>query len=514
MRVVVACLLCSSATVGARAEDNFSAAHGPLPGDVALYAKEKACAELLKTPGYFPSINAAELADAQRSGTYPCAIFAGAFDGENQVYAWRSEGAYQGVSFINNRFPGELYLTGGDLPKISGPVAPGPFIAKANAATGKEIWRTYLDNANVSGHWIAVSNLNILPSGNVVFAWANRVAILDGDTGRVLIANTLPTGSAPIDNTNFKHVTIAPDGTIILKDQTRPIGETGQGSFAMIKGIEDGFTQANSMLVAVDPNTLQILDSLELPEPSSVPHSIATFDGKTAIYIVAHEHALRYFWDPAVKKLEQDPSWVVPYLEPGQTDGAAPAIMGDWIVIQTNGAPPSKTKASSLVAINQKDPSKVTRVYPFGQLKPGEQSFAPPKSGSDAENNMVYSQDLGFGKVAGVKLDQATGEMKTVFVVDDRTTCLVALIGPKDKRVMLTSNQHYDVAFEPMMLALGTGFYKEQVRWRDAATGRLIAESDLMEPMSVNTAVTPGFGGRVYYPTADGFVVLQLTGKK
>jgi hypothetical protein len=100
-----------------------------------------------------------------------------------------------------------------------------------------------------------------------------------------------------------------------------------------------------------------------------------------------------------------------------------------------------------------------------------------------------------------------------VFVVDDRTTCLVALIGPKDKRVMMTSNQHYDVPFEPMMLALGTGFYKEQVRWRDAATGRLIAESDLMEPMSINTAVTPGFGGRVYYPTDSGFVVLQLKAK-
>jgi hypothetical protein len=511
--LAMTCLLAASA-IGARAKDNFAAANGPLPGDVALYPKEQACAEALKTPGYFPSINAAELADAQRSGTYPCATFDGAFDGPNQVYAWRSQDAYQGVSFINNRYPGELYLTGGDLPEMSGPVAPGPFIAKADAATGREIWRTYLDNANVSGHWIAVSNLNILPSGNLVFAWANRLGILDGDTGRVLRANTLPTGPAPIDDTNFKHVTIAPDGTIILKDQTRPVGAKGQGSFAMIKGIQDGFKQPNSMLVAVDPNTLQVLDSVEVPEPASVPHSITTFDGKTAIYVVAHEHALRYFWDPSAKKLSADASWVVSYLEPGQTDGAAPAIMGDWIVIQTNGAPPSKTKASSVVAINQKNPSKVTRVYPFGQLRPGEQSFAPPKSGSDAENNMVYSQDLGVGKVAGVKIDQATGELKTVFVVDDRTTCLVALVGPKDKRVMLTSNQHYDVPFEPMMLALGTGFYKEQVRWREAATGRLIAESGLMEPMSVNTAVTPGFGGRVYYPTDTGFVVLQLTGNR
>jgi hypothetical protein len=51
------------------------------------------------------------------------------------------------------------------------------------------------------------------------------------------------------------------------------------------------------------------------------------------------------------------------------------------------------------------------------------------------------------------------------------------------------------------MLAMGTGLYKEQVRWRDAATGRLLAESDLFEPMSPNTLVTPGYGGRVYFPT-------------
>ena len=507
--VVAALSLCAFA----RADDNFGAANGPLPGDVALYQKEQACAEALKTPGYFQSINAAELADAQRSGTYPCATFAGSFDGSNQVYAWRSLDSYQAVSFINSRKPDELYLTGGDLPKISGTVAPGPFVAKADATTGREIWRTYLDNVNVSRHWIAVENLNILPNGNVVFAWSTFVTMIDGDTGRILRTTTLPTGpAAPVD-TNFKHLTIAPDGTIILKDQLRPAGETGQGAFAMIKGVQAGFKQANSIFVAVDPNRLEILDSIEMPETSTVPHSITTFEGKIAIYAAADVNAYRYFWGPATKKLSQDKSWAVPYVQPGQTVGTAPSVMGDWIVINTNGAPPSKTKALSVVAINQKDSSKVATIFPFGQLPPGGVSFAPPKTGSDAENNMVYAQDLGVGKVAGIKLDPATGQMKTVFVVDDRTTCLVALIGPKDKRVMMTSNQHYDLPFEPMMLALGTGLYKEQVRWRDAATGRLIAESDLLEPMSINTAVTPGFGGRVYYPTDSGFVVLQLKAK-
>jgi len=32
--------------------------------------------------------------------------------------------------------------------------------------------------------------------------------------------------------------------------------------------------------------------------------------------------------------------------------------------------------------------------------------------------------------------------------------------------------------------------------------------------MSADTAVAPGFGGRVYYPIGNGFIVLELTGKR
>src|SRR5437867_658187 len=43
---------------------NQVAANGPLPGDVSLYEKELRCCEGLSTPGYYPSINGAEIADA------------------------------------------------------------------------------------------------------------------------------------------------------------------------------------------------------------------------------------------------------------------------------------------------------------------------------------------------------------------------------------------------------------------------------------------------------------------
>jgi len=99
---------------------NEIAANGPLPGDVSQYATELACAQNLQTPGYYPSINGAEIADAQRSGMFPCATFTGSFDGPNKVFAWRSAVEYDTASYINNRRPGELFISGGQAPPPQG----------------------------------------------------------------------------------------------------------------------------------------------------------------------------------------------------------------------------------------------------------------------------------------------------------------------------------------------------------------------------------------------------------
>ena len=494
---------------------NQVAANGPLPGDVTLYAKELACQQKLPTPGYYPSLNGAEISDAQRSGLFPCASFLGALDKPNAVYAWRSVDDYPGVSYINNRRPGELYIVGGEYPTLADPNMAGPFIAKADATTGKEIWRTYVDNLNASGRWIGNANLNILPNGNIPFAWSNRIVLLDGNTGLILKYNELPTGQAPAADVNFKHLTIAPDGTLLVKDQTRPIGCTKQGTAAIILCDDPGMRQPNSILVAVDPDTLQVLDSLELPEPSSVPHAITMFEGKIAVYIGMNRSARRAFWDPATKKLSMDDSWVIEPMQPGQTSATAPSLMGDWIAFQLNGIG-SETISSSVVIASQKDAKKLHVIFPFGkELKKGEWSFAPPKAGADPENHMLYSADAGLAKVAGMKVDPVTGEPKVAFVIDDMTTTFQPLIGPPDRRVLLLTNMKKNAPNEPNKIATFTENYKEQLTWRDAATGRLLAESDFFEPLSINGLTPPGFGGRIYFPSAvgKGFYALQVMPK-
>lgn len=490
--------------------DNEKAANGPLPGDVSLYAKELAAQNQIPTPGYYSSLNGAEIADSRRSGFFPAATFSGTFDGPNQVFAWRSEDSYQATAYINNRKPGEIFIGGGANPPMKGVVPAGPYVAKADATTGKQIWRTYVENANASGKWFGAINLNILPNGNIVLAWENNVALLHGDSGLILKRTSLPTGDTPTSQSNYKHVTIAPDGTLLLKNQTRPNDFDFQGTMAIIKGVLEGHSQPNSHLCAVHPDTLEILADVSLPEPATAPFVIDTFEGRTAVYIGVDSGALRYFWDPAAKTLTQDKTWTVNAVQKGQSAADAPTLLGKWVILQTNGLGSDKV-ASSVVAVHRKDSKNMHTFFPFGELKKGQWSFAPPKAGADPENHMIYSADMGIGKLAGIKFDPSTGEMKNVFIVDNMTTAFMPLIGPKDKRVVLASNMKPNVAKEPIKEAMFTGNYKEQVVWRDAATGRTLAESDFFEPMTFGSLLTPGYGGRIYFSSDKGFMTLQAT---
>lgn len=280
---------------------------------------------------------------------------------------------------------------------------------------------------------------------------------------------------------------------------------------AIIICAQKGMKQPNSRLVAVNPDTLEVLAQADLPEPSTVPHVITILEGKIAIYVGIDTGALRYFWDSKAKTLTRDKSLEAKPQKPGQTTSDAPSILGDWIVLQTNGL--VSKSASSIVVVNQKDSKRVSIVFPFGNLAPGQISWAPPKPQTDPENSMIYSADVGVGKVAGIKLDQKTGDLKVIWVENIMTTGFQPLIGPKDKRVILLSNMKPDVAGTPVMDLFAKGAYSEQVTWRDAATGRLIAESNYFEPMTIGSLITPGFGGRVYFPTSKGFLALQVLPK-
>jgi hypothetical protein len=170
----------------------------------------------------------------------------------------------------------------------------------------------------------------------------------------------------------------------------------------------------------------------------------------------------------------------------------------------------SKVTASS-VAVGHVDDAKRLKIhFPFGELKKGEWSFVLPKACADEENSMIYSADMGISKVAGIKIDPATGEMKTVFTLDNMTNTFQPTYGPKDKRVLVLTNMKKNVPKEPNNLAFFTANYTEQVTFHNAATGEKLAESSFFEPLTPNSLVVPAFGGRCYFPTRRGFITLQV----
>lgn len=50
--------------------------------------------------------------------------------------------------------------------------------------------------------------------------------------------------------------------------------------------------------------------------------------------------------------------------------------------------------------------------------------------------------------------------------------------------------------------------YKEQIQWRDAPTGKLLAASDFFSQMSAGFEVSPGYGGLIYEGLNDGHIMV------
>jgi hypothetical protein len=132
-------------------------------------------------------------------------------------------------------------------------------------------------------------------------------------------------------------------------------------------------------------------------------------------------------------------------------------------------------------------------------LEPGQVSYIPSLPSFDPPNNGIYAMDPGPGKVVGIDLDPETGNMTLAWSVDQKTTEWTVLIGPTDQRVLVRTNILTN-ATNPLDYNTGPiGVnYKEQIVWRDAETGKLLAASDYFGPMISGFQMWPGYGGLIY----------------
>jgi hypothetical protein len=476
---------------------NEIAAGGPIPPNYTLAQQEAECAASDNNPPWFQTLSAFENYNSNRSHYWSCSQFTGSFTGPNQVYAYKSPTYYPTPFTIVTRGLNEMYVYGGVV--AANPPPSGPYVSKVEPGSLKELWRTELLNTNMTQAFTGAGGMyTVGDNGDIVVVTNTYLYKLNGTTGAVEGALSLPIGASLPTDSYFNGLNGWPDGTLAMKDLTRAAGCTLQSLSAV-----NQCPGAPSVLSVVDLENFEVLDSVQLPELVGGRVTTTVNDGKNYLYAVGVTQVYRYEWNG--KNLTLDNSWgPVSYLKPGQTGGTAAAVMGDWVVIQTNGIP--SDVPLSEVAISQTNSSKITRIDPI-PLQPGQKSYIPNFGVMDLPNNRIYGMDEGPGKVVGIDFDQETGNMSIAWGPQEmKTFGWINAIGPPDHRVLVGTNMKVENEsnIQPGPI---NATYTEQIMWRDADTGKLLAASDYFSPMSSGSQVTPGYGGLSYHVLIDGHIM-------
>lgn len=489
------------------------AAGGPLTGNLSQVPEQQKCiaaqhSQSTNVPWY-PTIANTEHSGSERTAVFPCATFGGSFTAPNQVYAYESPQGLGGVpSYIVTRAPNELYIYGG----AGSLKLPGPFVAKMQSGSLKELWSTPLANNNVTGNWLIPGAMNFPATGSIAAAQGPYLYFVNASTGAIEKEVLLPTGKNPPGDSNFDGMNAVADGTLVLKTQNRVAGCTIQG-YAFFN-CPNQSKVAPSAMVAVDPSTFKVKSFLQLSQMIPARNTVSHFQGKDYVYLAGSSNMYRFIWNGST--LTQDPNWgPVPYLLPGQSPGTASAIIGNWVVTFTNTNPTNKSM--SVVAISQADPKKLVRINPI-PLQPGQMSEIPSMGSVDPQNNRIYALDYFAGKIVAINLNQSTGNMTVAWgPVKETTSSFLTLIGPAGKRVLIGTNMN--ATQQQIMQSLTAPSpqaysYTEQILWRDAASGKVLAASDYFPAMSPGILVTPGYGGIIHEMLYNGHIMaLQVAPK-
>jgi hypothetical protein len=213
-------------------------------------------------PPWFPSLMAFEHYDSGRTHLFQEARFGGSFDGNNQVAIRSAPVTYPTPYNMAYLSPDDIFLYGGGYGNI--PNATGAFVAKLAPDTLKPIWSNQLINTAETGEWDYPGVLSILNDGLLYVIYGHRLAKLHPEDGSVIDEVDLPTGGASPGDTSYNGFDALPDGTLIAKTLFREQGCQEQGPDALFKCPDPGNVPP-SILISVDPQTLQVRDQITLP---------------------------------------------------------------------------------------------------------------------------------------------------------------------------------------------------------------------------------------------------------
>jgi hypothetical protein len=458
----------------------------------------------VRNPPWFPSLMASENYDSARSKLFEQAQFGGSFVRRNVVRVRISRDDYLTPYNVVYRDARSMFIYGGGFGDKGGT---GAFVARVNPSTLRTVWFNQLINTEQTNEWDYPGVVAILRNGYLYVIYGYRLAKLDPRNGHVVGQVELPTPAAPRD-TSYNGFDALPDGTLIAKAVYREAGCEEQGFSAFTK-CQNPAEVPNSIIVAINPRTLKVIDQTEAPQLIGGRLTAVRFKGKDYVYIAGSTQIFRYRY--AGGHLSPDRTWgPVTYLDPnsGQTNASAVVVMNDWVVFADNGTPVTNRSAPSpwltVTAINQADASKRFAIQPFKAFRSGPRypvSFCPSAVSVDAARDEIFVLDAGPGRIASLQV--RSDGLHTVWTERQRTTEFLALIGPRGRRVVVGT----DIPFgQP----LGTN-RNDRVVWRAAATGRELARSRLLPAILNGTMVQPGYAGRMYYLQVDKLIELTVS---
>ena len=202
-----------------------------------------------------------------------------------------------------------------------------------------------------------------------------------------------------------------------------------------------------SVLISVNPNTMQIIDNITLPAPAGARPTITRYHGVDYVYLLENtSNPVRYSVHNGIFTL--DTSWTpaaVPY--PGQTTGGSLIVMNDWILGATNshscyrGAdgvrhqPERCRRRSSTCSPIVNDPIPPVLAHAFAtarRRRAGDQLGRHVVGGRPRERPVLRRGDAG---PQGRRVQLTDSGIKIVWKKTQTTTEWATLIGPKDHRV-------------------------------------------------------------------------------
>jgi hypothetical protein len=502
-------------------------------------------------PPWYPSLQAFEHYDSGRSHVFSQAEFLGSYNGRNTVPEVRSpDGAYPSgynMSYLNED---AAFIQGGSYGGV--PNSIGPFVARINPHTLETVWYNQLritDNSvpGGTGEWDYPGAMAIENNGFIYVVSGYRIYKVNAEDGSLVKTTVLPTmvqmrnnwpctpatyDDNEVDNavnTSYNGINALPDGTIVLKSLYRTDGCDIDGPNALLH-CDHNSNVPQSVLVSVNPDTLEIIDTYQLTFPASARPTITRYNGVDYVYLLANTSTPVRF---SVKNgvFTQDESWQPTQVtNAGQQIGASLIVFNDWILGTTNSVP--ATGPITVFAVHQGDATNYHSVQPFKDdpvapvlafafrtaspkalqcvngvppedttTLPGDPaiSWAGMSLEADAENGLFYGVETLARKVAAFRISNK-GKIETAWKETQTTSEWATLIGPKSHRVWVGT----DI---PITQIPGANT-NDSVVWRDARTGRELARSrELPTNMTQGSAVQPGYDGNVYFPGQEGMLI-------